>query len=133
MTDFYKPAFAALGLALVATTAQAGIDQAKTDKAADEAVVTETKTVQTLDADGQVGQLTIVEVDRNPNLTAVLGALEMQNTEAYIVQDNEGDLFINHLVPIEDLQDPTLDVDTVDTYEVTYRGMTFTNKIVSDQ
>ena len=95
--------------------------------------MTTTQTVQTLDADGQVGQLTIVEVERNPNLTAVLGALEMQNTEAYIVQDNDGDLFINHLVPVEDLQDPNLMVDTVETYEVTYRGMTFTNKVVEDQ
>ena len=133
MTDFYKTATAALGLALFATTAQAGIDQAEADKKADDAVVTTTQTVQTLDADGQVGQLTIVEVERNPNLTAVLGALEMQNTEAYIVQDNDGDLFINHRVPVEDLQDPNLMVDTVETYEVTYRGMTFTNKVVEDQ
>jgi methionyl-tRNA formyltransferase len=133
MTAIYKTTLGALSLALMAGTAQAGVTQAEMDKKADETLVTTTQTVQTLDADGQVGQLTIVEVERNPELTAVLGALELQNTEAYIVQDNDGDLFINHLVPVEDLQDPTLVVDTVDTYEITYRGMTFTNKIVAEQ
>ncbi|MEL6688068.1 MAG: hypothetical protein AAFP97_10665 [Pseudomonadota bacterium] len=133
MTALYKTTLGALSLALVAGTAQAGVMQAEMDKNVDEALTTTTQTVQTLDADGQVGQLTIVEIERSPELTAVLGALELQNTEAYIVQDNDGDLFINHLVPVEDLQDPTLMVDTVDTYEITYRGMTFTNKIVDEQ
>ena len=128
MTALSKTALLGLSLALIAGSAQAGLGQKKAEETKETV-----KTVQTLDADGQVGQLTIFEVEPNPELTAVLGALELQNTEAYIVQDNDGDLFINHLVPVEDLQDPTLLVDTVETYEITYRGMTFTNRVVADQ
>lgn len=128
MTALSKTALLGLSLALIAGSAQAGLGQEKAEETKETV-----KTVQTLDADGQVGQLTIFEVEPNPELTAVLGALELQNTEAYIVQDNDGDLFINHLVPVEDLQDPTLLVDTVETYEITYRGMTFTNRVVADQ
>ena len=128
MTALSKTALLRLSLALIAGSAQAGLGQEKAEETKETV-----KTVQTLDADGQVGQLTIFEVEPNPELTAVLGALELQNTEAYIVQDNDGDLFINHLVPVEDLQDPTLLVDTVETYEITYRGMTFTNRVVADQ
>ncbi|WP_298915950.1 hypothetical protein [uncultured Algimonas sp.] len=120
--------------ALLAGAANAGTmdgDKVKVDKNKPETVVaTTTRTVQTLDADGQVGQLTLVEIDRDAETTAVLGALAMQTTDAYIVKDNDGDLFINHLVPVEELPDPTLMVDAVETYEITHRGMTFTNKVV---
>ncbi|GLQ21152.1 hypothetical protein ACFFUB_06680 [Algimonas porphyrae] len=109
-----------------AATAQAGgmVDKSKTEAKAD------TQVVQTIDADGQVGQLTIFEVDTNDRTTAVLGAFEQQNTDAYIVADNEGDLYINHLIPISELPDPYLDVDTEETYTIEYKGMTFTNRIV---
>lgn len=113
--------------ALLATTAQAGevkpSDMAKT--------VASTQTVKTIDADNQVGQLTLVRT--NEDGQAVLGAFEQQNTDAYIVQNNNGDLFINHMVLIEELPDPALNVETIDTYEITYRGITFTNKIVDAQ
>ena len=114
--------------ALLAATAQAG--DAASEAAADTTAPT-TQIVKTIDADNQVGQLSIVRMDKNNE--AVLGAFEEQNTDAYIVQDNEGDLYINHLVAIEDLPNPDLDVETVETYEVTYRGMTFTNKVIDNQ
>lgn len=117
-----------LGLSTVALFASA----AQASQAPSETMdvkATTTQTVQTIDADGQVGQLTIIRIDEDNQ--AVLGAIEEQRTEAYIVQNNEGDLYINHLVPYEELPDPELDVEVVDTYEITYRGMTFTNKIVN--
>jgi hypothetical protein len=122
--------------AVMAASAQASMidgPQADADKATTDRSVKSTHTVQTLDADGRVGELTLIEFEESSQVTDVLGALEMQETEAYIVQDNDGRLFINHLVPIESLQDPELEVDTVETYEISYRGMTFTNKIVDPQ
>jgi len=114
--------------ALLAATAQAGDT---TSEASADTTAPTTQIVKTIDADNQVGQLSIVRMDKNNE--AVLGAFEEQNTDAYIVQDNEGDLYINHLVAIEDLPNPDLDVETVETYEVTYRGMTFTNKVIDNQ
>lgn len=116
---------ATLGLsitALLSTAAQAGEAQASD--------VMTPQTVQTIDSDNQVSQLTIVRMDEDRE--AVLGAFEQQNTDAYIVQDEDGDLYINHLVAVEDLPDPALEVEVVDTYEVTYRGVTYTNKIIAD-
>jgi hypothetical protein len=116
---------ATLGLsvaALLSSTVQAGETQTPD--------VMAPQTVKTIDSDNQVSQLTIVRIDEDRE--AVLGAFEQQNTDAYIVQNEEGDLFINHLVPVEDLSDPALDVEVVDTYEVTYRGVTYTNKVIAD-
>lgn len=93
--------------------------------------VSTTQTVKTIDADNQVSQLTLARMGEDNQ--AVLGAFEQQNTDAYIVQNNDGVLFINHLVLIEELPDPTLTVDVVETYEITHRGMTFTNKIIGEQ
>ena len=120
---------ATLGLttaALLATSAQAG--QTKSDETAKTAEPTQT--VKTIDSDNQVSQLTLVRM--NENGQAVLGAFEKQTTDAYIVQNDNGDLFINHLVLIEELPDPALNVETIETFETTYRGMTFTNKIVGE-
>jgi len=113
--------------AIFATTAQAEeVKPAEMTK-----TVATTQTVKTIDADNQVSQLTLARMSEDTQ--AVLGAFEQQNTDAYIVQNNDGALFINHLVLIEDLPDPTLSVDVVDTYEITHRGMTFTNKIIGEQ
>jgi hypothetical protein len=120
---------ATLGLstaALFATSAFAG--QVKSDDTAK--TTAPSQTVKTIDSDNQVSQLTLVQM--NENGQAVLGAFEQQTTDAYIVQNNTGDLFINHLVLIEDLPDPVLNVETIETFETTYRGMTFTNKVVGE-
>lgn len=106
--------------------------QAEEVKPADMTKTVETtQTVQTIDADNQVSQLTLSRMGEDTQ--AVLGAFEQQNTDAYIVQNNDGALFINHLVLIEELPDTTLSVDVVETYEITHRGMTFTNKIIGKQ
>lgn len=123
MQNFMKAAFGATTLALIATSAQA-----QSEMNAAKTVTSETQTVETIDSNDQVGKLTITRVDAEGQ--AVLGVLEQQTTDAYIVQDQSGDLFINHLVPLSDLPDPQLEIDVVDTYQVTYRGVTYTNKIV---
>lgn len=130
MTLLSKSTLGLTAATLIATTAQAGGITEKT--AQTDQIQPSPVTVQTIDSDGQVGQLTIYTTDSDFQKTAVLGALAQQTTDAYIVQDNDGDLFINHLVPVEDLPDPNLEVRTIDTYTTEYRGMTFTNKIVED-
>lgn len=118
-------------LGLITTVLFATAAHAEQVKSTDMAKPAEsTQTVKTIDSDNQVSQLTLVRTSEDGQ--AVLGAFEKQTTDAYIVQNNEGDLFINHLVLIEELPDPVLDVETVETYEITYRGITFTNKIVSE-
>ena len=129
MKTILKTTLGVATAALLASTAQAGEDKmVDADK-----TMTKTQTVRTIDADGQVGEITIFSADQDERKVAVLGAFSQQATEAYIVQDNEGDIFINHLVPVEALPDPNLDVEVIDTYEVTYRGMTFTNKVIAEQ
>ena len=84
--------------------------------------------VKTIDADGTVGDAQF-RVD-SPRETAVLGALDVQTTEAYVVEDEAGNLFLNHVLTVADLPDPTLDPEVLDTVTVEHRGMTFTNRLV---
>lgn len=116
--------------ALLATTAQAG--DMKTDMSAMQPVQSRTTTmVKTIDADGQVGQMTVTA--NTPRQTAVLGALATQTTDAYVVEDSQGDLHLNHLVDISELPEYRLDPEVIDTTTVQYRGMTFTNRIVRNE
>ena len=118
---------------MMATGALAG--EAKSAMKSDtvNATTMKTQTVRTIDADGQVGEITIFDTEASDQKVAVLGTFSQQATNAYVVRDNEGDLYINHIIPVDELPDPNLDVEVIDTYEVTYRGMTFTNKIVNEQ
>lgn len=125
MKTIIKMTTGLLATAAFATAAQANVDQ---DKINDDK--SDTRIVKTIDAQGQVGQLTILSIKNDDNKTAVLGAFEVQNTDAYIVENNAGDLFINHLIPVEDLPDPTLSVQTEDTYTFEYNGRTYTNRII---
>ena len=84
--------------------------------------------VKTIDADGAVGDAQF-RVD-SPRETAVLGALDVQTTEAYVVEDEAGNLFLNHVLTVADLPDPTLDPEVLDTVTLEHRGMTFTNRLV---
>ena len=90
-----------------------------------------TTMVKTMDADGQVGSMQVVA--NTSRKTAVLGALAVQNTDAYVVEAPDGELFINHILNTSDLPDPSLDPDVLDTYTYEYRGMTFTNRVVRNE
>jgi len=86
MRTLIKTTLGVTAAALFSANAHAGImsDTQSTEVKVEAPV---SKTVKTIDADGQVGQLTLYRVDSNPRKAAVLGALEEQTTEAYIVQD----------------------------------------------
>ena len=133
-------ATAALAItALSATAAFAGdmksYDKASMTTASSQAQMNQgkmTKMVKTIDADGQVSTMTVSAMPQETRKTAVLGALAVQNTDAYVVEAPDGELFINHIVPLSELPDPTLNVNTQDTYTVEYRGMVFTNRVVAE-
>ena len=109
---------------LFAVTAQAAEMSDKTSKTI--------KSVETIDADGEVSVKTVEVAPTDMHRTAVMSAYAEQNTDAYIVEGENGQLYINHLIPVSELPDPTLAVRTEDTYSVEYQGMTFTNRVVSE-
>lgn len=126
MKTLSKTALGLLTATLLASTAQAA---GTSDKAKLESAEPVPVTVKTIDGNGQTGEITIFTSEADTQKTSVLGAFEQQTTEAYIVRDNDGDLFINHVLDVEELPDPTLELETVDTYTYEYRGIVFTNKI----
>ena len=117
--------------ALMTTTAAAGEYKSEM-KSASMQQGKMTKMVKTIDADGEVSTITVEAMPMETRKTAVLGALAVQKSDAYVVQDQSGELFINHLVPVAELPDPTLNVRTTDTYTTEYRGMVFTNRVISE-
>ena len=120
--------------ALLSTAAHAGdMHKAKTmDSASSMPVQSRTTTmVKTIDADGQVGTMQVMA--NTPRETAVLGALATQRTDAYVVEDSQGDLHLNHLVDVSELPEYRLDPQVIDTVTFEHNGMTFTNRVVRDQ
>jgi len=47
-----------------------------------------------------------------------------------VVRDENGNVFYNQIVEIEDLQEVELDAEVVDTFTYEYQGRTYTNKVV---
>lgn len=129
MTRFIATTTAIAATALFATSAHAG-EMKMDDMTAKAPQSRTTVMVKTIDADNQVS--TVQMVANTPRKTAVLGAFAEQKTDAYIVEDTDGELYINHLLPVSELPDPTLEVTEVDRYTTQYRGMTFTNRIVAE-
>lgn len=117
-------------LTLSATPALAG--DMKAEKESSVKQQTQVQTVRTIDGDNRVGELTIFDAGENEQSSAVLGAVATQNTDAYVVRDQAGQLYINHLIKVEDLPDPRLTVRTVDEYEYEYQGRIFTNRVVNE-
>lgn len=105
-----------------------------TDANPEAAITSETKvqTVRTIDGDNRVGELTIYDASADDK-SAVLGAIATQNTDAYVVRGDDGKLYINHLIKMEDLPDPRLDVQTVEEYTYEYQGRIYTNRVTADQ
>ena len=138
MTRITTAAIATLATAALATTAHAGdmsmkkSDYSKSEMRTQMQPQSRTTTVvKTIDADGQVGTMQVVANDMQK--TAVLGAFAEQKTDAYVVEAPNGELFINHIIPMSELPNPRLDPEVVDTYTYEYNGMTFTNRVVREQ
>ena len=87
-------------------------------------------TIRTIDANGQVGVITIYEPEERES---VQGRLERQDGQVYVISDNAGDYYLNRVIPVDELPDPTLEVETVDTYTIEYRGVTYTNRVVNEE
>ena len=55
---------------------------------------------------------------------------EVMSDNITVVRDENGNVFYNQIVEIEDLQEVELDAEVVDTFTYEYQGRTYTNKIV---
>jgi len=94
----------------------------KSDKAP-KAKMTATYTTQTSD------QARIIKMRAEAD-SEVRGALIRGDMIA--VEGPNGETYINKLIPVSELPDPTLNVRTLDTVTFTHNGRTYTNRIVSE-
>lgn len=62
--------------------------------------------------------------------TEVLSTMESNNLIP--VQDQDGRIYYNRIIPLSELPDPDLDLRVLDTYDVNYAGEVYTNKIVQE-
>lgn len=74
---------------------------------------------------------TQTQTESRTSLQAKTAVLEANETQDLIrVSDDEGNVFYNHIVNIEDLPKTDLDIEIQDTYTFEYNGRTYTNVIV---
>lgn len=113
----------ATALVLVGIQAFAG-EQVKSEE-----TQTETKMEMTQKAETpQSATVTFTKTSEDPR---VLGAIA--RGDMVRVQDNKGDMYLNRFVPVAELPDPELEVDTLDTYTYEYKGRIYTNKVVNEK
>lgn len=62
--------------------------------------------------------------------TANTKVLSTRTENLIPVKAQDGEIFYNQLVDYDDLPDVELEAEVVDTYEVTYEGRTYTNKVM---
>ncbi len=116
-------------LLFAGTNAFAG-DQIKSDKpSADMKTTTEMTTETVVNEDATKSALvTFTKTDEDPRVMGAIARGDMVR-----VQGNDGNVYLNRFVPVSDLPDPELDVDTVDSYTYEYKGRTYTNKVVNEK
>lgn len=129
MTNFRSATLIAASILLLAgTNAFAGeqvkSDKMKADKTAE--MSQESETSETAATTSAV--VTFTKTSEDPR---VLGAIA--RGDMVKVQDNDGDVYLNRFVPVAELPDPELDVDTVDSYTYEYNGRVYTNKVVNEK
>jgi hypothetical protein len=71
-------------------------------------------------------EITKTEVQNEQVMAAV------QSADLIPVQDAEGNIFYNHYVSDDELQDAGVDIEVVDTFTFEHNGRIYTNKIVSE-
>lgn len=75
--------------------------------------------------------VTQTQTESRTSLQAKTAVLEASETQDLIrVSDDEGNVFYNHVVNIEDLPETELDIEIQDTYTFEHNGRTYTNVIV---
>tara|TARA_R110002020_G_scaffold105570_10_gene246166 strand:- start:1424 stop:1813 length:390 start_codon:yes stop_codon:yes gene_type:complete len=129
MTNFKTATLIAASILLFAgTNAFAGeqvkSDEMNADKAAE--MNQESETSETAATTSAV--VTFTKTSEDPR---VLGAIA--RGDMVKVQDNKGDVYLNRFVPVAELPDPELDVDTVESYTYEYNGRVYTNKVVNEK
>jgi len=119
---------AASTLLLAGTNAFAGdqmqADEMKTNTKAEMTQKAETPQAETTKS----AVVTFTKTEEDPR---VLGAIA--RGDMVKVQDNNGIVYLNRFVPVSELPDPELKVDTVDTYTYEYNGRIYTNRIVDEK
>ncbi|WP_416879128.1 hypothetical protein [Litorimonas sp.] len=129
MTHFKTATLIAASTLLFASTnafagEQVKSDDMKADKTAE--MSQESETSETAATTSAV--VTFTKTSEDPR---VLGAIA--RGDMVKVQDNDGDVYLNRFVPLAELPDPELDVDTVESYTYEYNGRVYTNKVVNEK
>ena len=118
----------ASALLFAATSAHAG-DQNKTVDAKSEKTANMSQEMEMSETAAPTSAIvTFTKTSEDPR---VLGAIA--RGDMVKVQDNRGDVYLNRFVPVAELPDPELDVDTVESYTYEYNGRVYTNKVVNEK
>jgi hypothetical protein len=129
MTKFKTMTFlAASTLVLAGTNAFAG-DQAQADEMKTNVQAEMTQKAETPQA--VTTKSAVVTFTKTVEDPRVLGAIA--RGDMYKVQDNDGIVYLNRFVPVSELPDPELNVETLDSYSYEYKGRVYTNKIVDEK
>lgn len=102
-------------------------DEIKSDEVKSETVV-ETTTDTDAREETTSAVVTFTKTEEDPRVMGAIARGDMVR-----VQNNDGIVYLNRFVPVTELPDPELDVDTVDTYSYEYNGRTYTNKVVDEK
>lgn len=119
---------AASSLLFAGTTAFAG-DQVKSDemKPSPKAEMSQKEDMKQAETT-KSAVVTFTKTSEDPR---VLGAIA--RGDMVKVQDNNGSVYLNRFVPVSELPDPELDVDTVESFTYEYNGRVYTNKVVNEK
>lgn len=118
----------ASALLFAATSAHAG-DQNITVDAKSEKTANMSQEMETSETAAPTSAIvTFTKTSEDPR---VLGAIA--RGDMVKVQDSRGDVYLNRFVPVAELPDPELDVDTVESYTYEYNGRVYTNKVVNEK
>jgi|GEM_PF-2083279 len=104
-------------------------DQVKSDEAKTETTVDAmTEEAAAPQAETTSAVVTFTKMEEDPRVMGAIARGDMVR-----VQGNDGNVYLNRFVPVSELPDPELEVDTVETYSYEYNGRTYTNKVVDEK
>ena len=114
-------------LLFAGTSAFAG-EQVITDEANSKVTVETTTNDTANETETTSAVVTFTKTEEDPRVMGAIARGDMVR-----VQGNDGMVYLNRFVPVTELPDPELKVDTVDTYTYEYNGRTYTNKVVDEK
>lgn len=119
--------FTITALLFAGTSAFAG-EQVNADEANSNATVETTTNDTANEAETTSAVVTFTKTEEDPRVMGAIARGDMVR-----VQGNDGRVYLNRFVPVTELPDPELKVDTVDSYTYEYNGRTYTNKVVDEK